>query len=696
MESSAQEINQVDTSGAGSDWPPIHFADNDWILTWWLPDYDDALRRLAERRSWAWQEELGGLLRSIVPENVLEAWVTSDPLCQKFAWYNVLQNFAIARAKQQGFAPRKPRTKTCAACSTEFRETEVPLEFVERVGVENVDFCYDCLKLAFSPHGSDDATAAEIAAVVRNLADALGRAPTEEDLKGKADLVALSADARRAAVRVLAVKPSCERVQEVFGSASGALAHTHAGTHLELPPIDHQRPSSRPPLADVGGPDWPAYQHLMGPLPNLTSPLASPTWRYHEEISSLIATGALALAESALRELCLADETFYLDLARLYAQTARREEAATALDRFNRMVRRDTSTWYSVDALPAPRDIRTVTSTPIFYAPLQSRPRGNVRFVLIGGAMEYVDRRGEHICVSGETTGDDGGLAENVSRMSAMLESSDWARIAVHVVQAILEGVRRNQSGDHNAHALVYASGLREAVKVTTGAPPKSLDETDWCLGPTGKTHWSRERSPGRYVFNAHRGFSLIEIRQAPAAVIWAWPDRSDLCLQAFLDTAAAGADPPMIVVLPDIPDFRRFARAYVRASAMDHVERSFLEDALYHEGDVPNQRGVVLSSEFAPRLVIQPDGRELDGALLTSALAYLDARHNVRLSVWEVLSDPLLSESAARTSVIATRSAVTSFKRNEMVMWYAQYREFPGWRDEIFRPFRPHLLDAE
>ena len=150
-----------------------------------------------------------------------------------------------------------------------------------------------------------------------------------------------------------------------------------------------------------------------------------------------------------------------------------------------------------------------------------------------------------------------------------------------------------------------------------------------------------------------------------------------------------------MIVVLPDIPDFRRFARAYVRASAMDHVERSFLEDALYHEGDVPNQRGVVLSSEFAPRLVIQPDGRELDGALLTSALAYLDARHNVRLSVWEVLSDPLLSESAAQTSVIATRSAVTSFKRNEMVMWYAQYREFPGWRDEIFKPFRPRLLDA-
>jgi hypothetical protein len=92
---------------------------------------------------------------------------------------------------------------------------------------------------------------------------------------------------------------------------------------------------------------------------------------------------------------------------------------------------------------------------------------------------------------------------------------------------------------------------------------------------------------------------------------------------------------------------------------------------------------------------VIQPDGRELDGALLSSALAYLDARHNVRLSVWDVLNDSLLSESAARTPVAASRSAMASFERNGTVMWYAKYRDFPGWRDEIFRLFRPGLLDV-
>jgi hypothetical protein len=40
------------------------------------------------------------------------------------------------------------------------------------------------------------------------------------------------------------------------------------------------------------------------------------------------------------------------------------------------------------------RDIRPIVAKPIFHEPLPSLPRGNVRFVLIGGIMEYVDRRG--------------------------------------------------------------------------------------------------------------------------------------------------------------------------------------------------------------------------------------------------------------------------------------------------------------
>ena len=77
-----------------------------------------------------------------------------------------------------------------------------------------------------------------------------------------------------------------------------------------------------------------------------------------------------------------------------------------------------------------PRDVRTITSGPAFYAPLPSVPRGNVCFVLVGGPMEYVDRRGEHNCVTGELP--PGGtlacLAGSVARMSAMVEAGRGSR----------------------------------------------------------------------------------------------------------------------------------------------------------------------------------------------------------------------------------------------------------------------------
>ena len=57
----------------------------------------------------------------------------------------------------------------------------------------------------------------------------------------------------------------------------------------------------------------------------------------------------------------------------------------------------------------------------------------------------------------------------------------------------------------------------------------------------------------------------------------------------------------------------------------------------------MPNKRGTILSADFAPRLVLHPDGSEDDGLLLTGALAYLDAHHTLRFSVWDVLRDALL-----------------------------------------------------
>ena len=95
------------------DWPPASYAENDHVLVWWLPEYDDLLRQLVDEYQWAWQSVLLRRLEELIPEAVLQGWRNTDPQCQEYSWYNVLGVFGAARAKQLGLAPRAPRDVEC-------------------------------------------------------------------------------------------------------------------------------------------------------------------------------------------------------------------------------------------------------------------------------------------------------------------------------------------------------------------------------------------------------------------------------------------------------------------------------------------------------------------------------------------------------------------------------------------------------
>jgi hypothetical protein len=366
---------------------------------------------------------------------------------------------------------------------------------------------------------------------------------------------------------------------------------------------------------------------------------------------SLIGTGYLALAEAALTEVCKQTRVMNFEglFVEIYGQTARDGGGQAA---------------------SGPRDVRTITSGPVFYEPLRSLPRGEVCFVLVGGPMEYVDRRGEHSCISSEAPSGDAAVAtaESVARMSAMVDGAPWMQAATETGQAIIASLER--AGDASrprGHMIGYmTSPFRAIVQELTGSLPGKVAEDAWSLAPGGKPRWSYQREAGRYIFNANAGFTLMTVEAAPAVCIWAWPDRSDGCLQAFLDTVAAGGPGPVFAILPDVPAYRDFARRYVRREQMVKSGRALIEDLLYrYPPGMINKRGYVLSAEFAPRLVIYPDGGEDDGAMLAGAIAYLDAHHTLRLSVWDVLRDDLLREAALAAS------------------------------GALYRPYRPSLLDA-
>jgi hypothetical protein len=664
---------------------PASFAENDCILLWWLPEYDDLLRQAVDEYQWAWPSRFRRQLDVMVPETVLSIWRSTDPLCVETPWHKVLSNFIGGRATQLGVRPRLPRRVECGCCSHVFWEWDTE---VDRLSVNEIDICRTCFGQALRGFkGSPTATPEAVTAVLQALSAALGRPPKRGDLSGSLDFKALTAGARSGVVQALRVKPTASRVEELFGSWQAAV--THAST-APATPLPQYEPPARVPVPPVGteftSTDPARYLSAIGPVPDITVDLRRGDWAHEAEIEaeiqSLIETGYLALAEAALTAIARSDEPvgFRWLRAQLYGQTARFDEARALI---------------SFEYAPELRDLRTITQGPDFYEPLASAPQGNARFVLVGGLMEYVDLRGEHGCVTGDwpAGGPSLELSENVARVHAMVGSSAWAQRAITAGHAIMSTLARAGADPRPYGHLVACRTMlyRDAVKAVTGSLPKATADA-WRIGE-GKSRWSYQSGAERYIFNAKAGYSCITVDMPPAVSVWGWPDRSDICLQSFVDTISTGAPDPVTIILPDVPAFRDFARRYVRGACMNKIERTQMEESHYRSGGLARS-GYMLSAGFEPSLVVHPDGTEDDGTVLSGALAYLDANHTLRLSVWDVLSDPLLREVATPARAAPSPFSVPVQDRFDKVRWYAQQARFEDVA-ALYSPYRPGLLDA-
>ena len=481
------------------DWPPISFAENDHVLVWWLPEYDDALRQLVDEFQWAWRSALFRHLETRIPETVLRAWRDADPLCHEWSsWYQVLDVFAAARAKQLGIRPRVAQRVACSCCGREFLESHLPYAFIARVGANGIDVCEKCLGQALYGKGSPTSTPEAVTAVLQTLSAALHRPSKTSDLNGRLGLKGLSRDERAAVVQALRVKPTVARVKELFGSWDAAVVQAAAAPSAPLPP--YEPVAAAPPAADTEftSNDPACYRSVIGPLPEIALDTRREARSYDEEIQSLIGTGYLALAEAALIKLKERDPFLVYLLGHLYRQTARFDEARAAIKH----------QWPDSESEPLVsqlRDLRTITAGPAFYEPSSTPPRGNVRFVLVGGPMEYVDRRGEHSCITGESP-DGGGaaeLGESVARMNAMVDGAPWMQAAAEVGQAILSSLTRAGVDPRPyGHMISWVtSSFRDVVKALTGARPKKVAEDVWSIGPVGKSGWSYQRDAGRLHF---------------------------------------------------------------------------------------------------------------------------------------------------------------------------------------------------
>ena len=144
--------------------------------------HDQLLATQIADEHWIWHWDITDRIVEITPPETLAAWREKDPLCSKYAWYNVLMYFAAARAEQLGYtkAIRRPRQKTCGLCKKRFSESSIPPSVVKHLGIDKLDVCINCIGDKFlQGTGSDILSKEGIIKYLQDLANLLQFVPPQ-------------------------------------------------------------------------------------------------------------------------------------------------------------------------------------------------------------------------------------------------------------------------------------------------------------------------------------------------------------------------------------------------------------------------------------------------------------------------------------------------------------------------------------
>ena len=707
---------------------PLSYARNDHVLVWWLPAYDEILRNLVEQWAWGWPWEATSSLAKAIPPQVIEAWKRSDPLCSQYAHYNVLMYFAIARAKELGLVPRKARWKVCPVCNERFIESSLPMPILKRVGLNAIDCCSPCYERALLSRGSNVRSADQITATLQALMTALQREVKASDLQGPRNLPELDPRIRIAAIRALADKPSPERVRAVFGSwdaaikaASGELPATPIVEPTVLPA---KQPVPTPPPAPSR--DWIA---LWTSRPNRPSNSEANHLeefdRQLDDIRLLMGSGEIKLARDLLYEVCSKPEPSPWaceTLAEMLAAEGNLPSAIDMLTQYTKYIRSSRPyTWR--DEIRAVEDVigrlregesmrpwlhwavpPEGNNDGSFWLPRPNLPKGNVVFVMIGGPMYFTDLRGEHACFSGQNVDGDAAveLAESVARLNSLVESKAWIQTAVSTANRIQRLAQRSYAKDAWVYSIGYVTGwFRDIVKDVIGRPPTKVRK-DGLLDRPVSSRWLYDRDPLQFVAQSIRSNGVMDIRATPSVALWRYPDRSDQSIQAFCDTLTGDGSVPLVVLLPDVPACRDFARRYNGRQRMTRVARTFIEDVTVF-AQPPSDRGHECYGRYDPTLLLMPDSTEIDGDYLSLALEYLERNYQLRLSPWDLIQDPLMRTHlddglpALRAKRESERpwTEEEAHARVEDASRYARDAEnmMTSWLDRLLREYVPQAI---
>lgn len=206
------------------------YENNKLILKWWEDDYDELIKEEIQKWAWAWGLSITDILTKAIPNETLENWKSSDPLCNKYAWYNVLMYFAAARASNKNFLQniKVPERKKCLLCNSEFIENSLSNPLIRRLGIDKLNYCTPCLsKIVFEDTGNTSSTEQEIKEYLSSLSVAIFKVPNQGFGEGLNDLIGLEPDTLHKVLLLLQRKPKTSHIVTTFGSWLNALIQSN-------------------------------------------------------------------------------------------------------------------------------------------------------------------------------------------------------------------------------------------------------------------------------------------------------------------------------------------------------------------------------------------------------------------------------------------------------------------------------------
>ena len=201
---------------------PLYYAENEYILKWWNRELDELIDTLIEKYQWGWHAEITDSIQKLISKDILEKYQNTDPLCKQYAWYNIIMNFAIARAKKLNYISkiRKPIIKNCKLCQQRFIESSLPFPMIKKLGIKNLDYCKDCLiDIIYQNSGKTNISKTDVISYIQELVSIIKIIPTQ-NYGEKGELVYLNSEELYQVLKLMKEKkPNIEKAKSLFDNS---------------------------------------------------------------------------------------------------------------------------------------------------------------------------------------------------------------------------------------------------------------------------------------------------------------------------------------------------------------------------------------------------------------------------------------------------------------------------------------------